>query len=155
MLLVLWARATLGGGFAPELSILLWLFAFGALIGIPRATWLPVLVAVPALAELWLDAVVWFTPHPHPLPTPVELTPALPLIGVTLLGASWDPLSRGLARLRAARPATLLWTLNALNVTDALLTTFVLRHDQAVEANPVIRLIGLPRRWSWSPSPAR
>ena len=40
--------------------------------------------------------------------------------------------------------AASLWVLNALNVTDALLTTIALRSGVAVEANPVVRLIGMP-----------
>ena len=40
--------------------------------------------------------------------------------------------------------ATALWILNALNVADALLTTIALRDGVAVEANPVVRAIGMP-----------
>ena len=36
------------------------------------------------------------------------------------------------------------WALNALNVADALLTTIALRAGVAVEANPVVRTIGMP-----------
>ena len=40
--------------------------------------------------------------------------------------------------------AALLWVLNALNLADALLTTVALRSGMAVEANPVVQLIGMP-----------
>lgn len=37
-----------------------------------------------------------------------------------------------------------MWALNALNIADALLTTIALRAGVAVEANPVVRTIGMP-----------
>ena len=37
-----------------------------------------------------------------------------------------------------------LWVLNALNVADAWLTTVALRNGVAVEANPMVRAIGMP-----------
>jgi hypothetical protein len=37
-----------------------------------------------------------------------------------------------------------LWALNALNVADAWLTTVALRSGVAFEANPVVRVIGMP-----------
>jgi hypothetical protein len=37
-----------------------------------------------------------------------------------------------------------LWALNALNLLDASLTTVALRAGVAVEANPVVRVIGMP-----------
>lgn len=40
--------------------------------------------------------------------------------------------------------AVALWALNALNLADASLTTVALRHGLAVEANPVVRFIGMP-----------
>jgi hypothetical protein len=40
--------------------------------------------------------------------------------------------------------ATALWVLNALNVADAWLTTVALERGIAIEANPVVRLIGMP-----------
>lgn len=40
--------------------------------------------------------------------------------------------------------AAWLWALNVLNVMDALLTTIALRSGVAVEANPVVRAIGMP-----------
>jgi hypothetical protein len=40
--------------------------------------------------------------------------------------------------------ATSLWVLNALNIADAWLTTFALREGVAIEANPVVRVIGMP-----------
>ena len=40
--------------------------------------------------------------------------------------------------------ATALWILNALNVADAWLTTVALQNGLAVEANPVVRAIGMP-----------
>lgn len=42
--------------------------------------------------------------------------------------------------------ATALWTLNALNVADAWLTTIALREGVAIEANPVVRVIGMPAK---------
>ena len=38
----------------------------------------------------------------------------------------------------------MLWVLYALNLADALLTTVALRSGVAVEANPVVRAIGMP-----------
>jgi hypothetical protein len=37
-----------------------------------------------------------------------------------------------------------LWLLSALNVADAWLTTIALQEGVAVEANPVVRAIGMP-----------
>ena len=37
-----------------------------------------------------------------------------------------------------------MWVLNALNVADAWLTTIALDNGLAVEANPVVRFIGMP-----------
>jgi Domain of unknown function (DUF5658) len=45
---------------------------------------------------------------------------------------------------RPAGRAWLLWALNALNLADALLTTVALRRGVAIEANPVVRAIGMP-----------
>ena len=38
----------------------------------------------------------------------------------------------------------MLWALNALNLADALLTSIALRDGVAIEANPVVRAIGMP-----------
>jgi hypothetical protein len=39
-----------------------------------------------------------------------------------------------------------LWILNALNVADAWLTTIAVQNGLAVEANPVVRVIGMPAK---------
>jgi len=46
----------------------------------------------------------------------------------------------------ADRPRRALLLLNALNVVDAVFTAFAVRTEGAVEANPFVRVIGLPAK---------
>ena len=67
----------------------------------------------------------------------------LPFVGVTALGVAPGPLARVLDRLRTT-PLSALVLLNVLNVADAVLTWMAVDAKQAVEANPFVRMLGLP-----------
>ena len=64
---------------------------------------------------------------------------------VLLLASAWRPVADVLRRLET-RQAGLLIAVNVLNIADALATEYGLRSGAVAEANPVIRLIGLPAK---------
>ena len=64
---------------------------------------------------------------------------------MTALGVAPGPLARVLGRLRTT-PLSTLVLLNVLNVADAVLTWIAVDANQAVEANPVVRMLGLPAK---------
>jgi hypothetical protein len=117
------------------------LFAFGLLLGTPRRALLWVAVAVPVLVQ-----IDWFSvAYPSSSPVAQTLFATLPFVGVTALGVAPGPLARVLGRLRAT-PLSTLALLNVLNVADAVLTWIAVDANQAVEANPVVRMVGLPAK---------
>src|SRR5204863_9595610 len=69
----------------------------------------------------------------------------LPFVGVTALGVAPGPVARAINRLRAT-PLSALVLLNVLNVADAVLTWLAIDSHQASEANPVVRMLGLPAK---------
>lgn len=75
----------------------------------------------------------------------VDVLGLLPFLGVFVLGGLWR---RGvlLARRIQESPAILVCSVNALNLLDAVLTRVVIRSGAAVEANPVLRTVGLPMK---------
>ena len=73
-----------------------------------------------------------------------DLVPALPEAAATVAGLCWRPLRAGIRRLQQHPPASVALAVNALNIADAVLTRFDLHHLHAIEANPVVRLIGWP-----------
>jgi hypothetical protein len=68
-----------------------------------------------------------------------------PAITVALLVGAWPLVTRWVRRAEE-RPWSLVVACNALNIADALLTSSALRAHEAVEANPVIHVIGLPAK---------
>ena len=68
-----------------------------------------------------------------------------PFVMLPVLAASWKPLAQGVERLRTS-PRQALLVLNTLNLADALFTSFALRAEGGIEANPFVRLIGLPAK---------
>jgi hypothetical protein len=60
-----------------------------------------------------------------------------------VIAASWRAMAALLETLER-RPLALLATVNVLNVADAVFTHIAVRDGDAVEANPVVRAIGLP-----------
>ena len=79
---------------------------------------------------------------PPLLPT---LLSVLPFVVVVGLGIAPGPAARALERLRES-PLSALILLNVLNVADAILTWAAIDTHQASEANPVVRMLGLPAK---------
>ncbi len=117
------------------------LFLFGALLGARRPSLLWTAAAVPLLIQ-----VDWFSliqpGSPPLLPT---LLSVLPFVVVVGLGIAPGPAARALERLRES-PLSALILLNVLNVADAILTWAAIDTHQASEANPVVRMLGLPAK---------
>jgi hypothetical protein len=117
------------------------LFLFGALLGTRRPALLWIAAAVPLLVEVdWYSLI--HTGSPPLLPT---LTSAVPFVFVVGLGVARGPAARALERLRES-PLSALILLNVLNVADAVLTWAAIDTKQASEANPVVRMVGLPAK---------
>ncbi len=140
---IAWVKATTGYGGSPLRSLapnLVPLLLFGLLAATLRLPWIAALVVFPVLLT---------TSWPAPLaatgvwPTLPEVRDALPYLVTPLIAASWVPLASLIDRM-ARRPVAMLTTVNVLNVTDAVLTDVGVRSGEAVEANPVVRLLGLP-----------
>lgn len=68
---------------------------------------------------------------------------ALPVVAIGVVATLWDPLAR-VGRRMEARPLGLLVIVNVLNVVDAILTAVAVNAGAASEANPVVRMLGLP-----------
>ena len=69
----------------------------------------------------------------------------MPFVLVVGLGLAPGPAARTLERLRES-PLSALILLNVLNVADAVLTWAAIDSKQASEANPVVRMLGLPAK---------
>jgi hypothetical protein len=124
-----------------QLPIMLPLFAFGLLLGTGRRSIAWAAVAVPVMVQLDWYSVTF--PGSSSMVHAVLFT--LPFVGVTVLGLAPGPAARALNRLRAA-PLSALVLLNVLNVADAVLTWLAIDSHQASEANPVVRMLGLPAK---------
>jgi hypothetical protein len=117
------------------------LFLFGALLGARRPTLLWTAAAVPLLIQVdWFSLI-----HPGSPPLLPTLLSAVPFVIVVGLGLAPRPAARALERLRES-PLSALILLNVLNVADAVLTWAALDTRQASEANPVVRMLGLPAK---------
>lgn len=68
-----------------------------------------------------------------------------PTVLAALIASMWEPLLRFLQR-GARKPLLLAAAVNLLNIVDALLTAAVVRAGGGTEANPVVRLLGLPAK---------
>ena len=120
------------------------LFVYGALLGTFELRWSWSLLLFPALLSTGWSAIplnsttVWqdFV---------FSLGSTLQFVAVPPMAAAWKPLSSVLQRLQKRPPAALL-AVNALNVADALFTQYGLHAEGAVEANPLVRAIGLPAK---------
>jgi hypothetical protein len=142
---IAWVLATTGYGglpmrrFAPDLVPLL---LFGVLVARwrPNSSW--ILVAFPILLSTYWPAGLaargaW--------PTGIEVKQAVPFLITPAIGAMWQPLA-SLFEMGTRRPRVTVAVLNALNVADAVLTHIAVGSGEAGEANPIVRLIGLPAK---------
>jgi len=123
----------------------------GLLIGAARRWWpsLHILLAGFVSGGFWF---LWYHilfPDPR-FPTSgmgwrYLLEVAGPLVAVGLVASAWQPLAWLLRRAKE-RPLSLVIAVNVLNVGDAVLTALAVSSGGALEANPVVRLAGLPAK---------
>ena len=117
------------------------LFLFGALLGTHRRALLWTAAAVPLLVQVdWFSLV-----HSGAPPLGPTLESSLPFLLAVGLGLAPGPAARTLERLRES-PLSALILLNVLNIADAVLTWAAIDAKQASEANPVVRMLGLPAK---------
>jgi hypothetical protein len=120
----------------------------GLVAGLPRPRWLwfHVLLAL-ALAQTFawlLDFVFWPEPtYPLRAALPYLLGDTWPIVAVGIIAASWQPLAWLIRRLQK-HPFRLLVAVNVLNIADAVLTLLAVKAGGAYEANPFVRIAGLP-----------
>ena len=124
-----------------QVPIMLPLFLFGLLLGTRRRDLAWAAVAVPVMVQLDWYSVAF--PGSSSVVHAVLFT--MPFVGVTALGIAPGPAARALDRLRRT-PLSALVLLNVLNVADAVLTWLAIDSHQASEANPVVRMLGLPAK---------
>lgn len=124
--------------------------ALGLVLGIARPwwPWLQILFATCISgAVAWIiGTILW----PDPSYTLLDVWPyilgrAWPMAAVALLASGWQPLAWTLRKMQD-RPLRLVVAVNVLNVVDAVSTAAAVRSGGAVEANPVVRLGGLPAK---------
>jgi hypothetical protein len=117
------------------------LFLFGALLGTRWPSLLWTAAAVPLLIQVdWFSLI-----HSASSPLLPTLLSPVPFVVVVGLGLAPGPAARALERLRES-PLSALILLNVLNVADAVLTWAAIDTNQAAEANPVVRMLGLPAK---------
>ena len=125
-----------------DVAQLVWFFWLGAIAG-RRGARLGAVVLVAPFA-LTADLIRLFLPVPFSLEG--LLTPAVPYLAATSAGLLWMPLARWLGALQVRSPRSLLKMVLLLNLADVLLTWMLIRITGAVEANPIVRVIGLPAK---------
>jgi hypothetical protein len=124
-----------------QVPVMVPLFLFGALVGARRPSLLWTAAAIPLLIQVnWYSLI-----HPGSAPSLTTLLSVAPFMVVVGLGIAPGPAARALERLREA-PLSALVLLNVLNVADAVLTWAAIDTKQASEANPVVRMLGLPAK---------
>ncbi len=124
--------------------------AMGIGLGTARPWWPWLHVLFAALVS---GAFVWFwlsLVFPDPGYSTIDYLPymaevAWPMVVVGLLASGWQPLAWLLRRLDE-QPFRLLVAVNLLNVVDAIMTAIAVGSGGALEANPVVRLAGLPAK---------
>jgi hypothetical protein len=75
-----------------------------------------------------------------------DIVPAWPYLLAVAAGLCWAPLVRLLGHLQRSPGLVLSVAVNLLNVADAVLTVHAVRHVGAVEANSIVKIIGLPAK---------
>jgi len=116
-------------------------FLFGLVLGTRRRRLLWAAIAVPVLFQVDAYSFIW----PSAQATASATLSVLPFVAMCAVGVAYRPMARAFERLRDA-PLAALVLLNVLNVADAVLTWIAVRSHQAVEANPVVRMLGLPAK---------
>lgn len=102
-------------------------------------------IALLAVLTVFLGSSVLYPLLQGQLPSwSADLVPALPEAVATLAGLCWRPLRAGIQRIPQYPPVSIALAVNALNIADIVLTRFDLHHLHAIEANPVVRLVGWP-----------
>lgn len=95
-----------------------------------------------SLAWLW-ETIIMPDPYfPFSDAWPYIVAGTWPMIAVGLLASGWQPLAWLLRRLQE-RPLRLVVAVNVLNVADAVMTAVAVRSGGALEANPLVRFVGL------------
>jgi hypothetical protein len=124
-----------------QLPAMVPLFLFGALLGARRPALLWTAVVIPLLVQgTWYSLLSPFSSEVIP-----SMLSAVPFVVVVGLGVAPGPVARTLERLQEA-PLSALILVNVLNVADAVLTWAAIDSRQASEANPVVRMVGLPAK---------
>jgi hypothetical protein len=144
-----WAIAVIEGYL--HLQELMAVATAGLLIGTARRWW-PwphiLLAASVSGAFWWLWYEILFPDPRFPtsgVPWPHLLEVTGPLVAVGLVASAWEPLAWLLRRAKE-RPMSLVIAVNVLNVGDAVLTALAVSSGGALEANPVVRVAGLPAK---------
>jgi hypothetical protein len=124
--------------------------AAGLLIGTARRwwPWLPILLAAfvtGALGWIWYPILFPDPSFPFSQAWPYVLEATWPTVAVGLVASGWQPLAWLLRRAQRG-PVTLVIAVNLLNVGDAVLTALAVNSGGALEANPVVRVAGLPAK---------
>jgi Domain of unknown function (DUF5658) len=123
---------------------------FGLVLGVTRPWWPWLHVVFAAFAfgffGLMLDLLLWPDPS-YGLgdALPYALGELWPIVAVGLIASAWQPLAWAIRKLQA-RPLRLVIAVNVLNVVDAVMTSLAVRSGGAFEANPIVRLVGLPAK---------
>jgi hypothetical protein len=143
-----WAIAVIDGYL--QVRELVIVAAAGLLIGTARRwwPWLHVLLALFATGALgWIWEPILFPDPSFPFSQawPTVLEGTWPLVAVGLVASAWQPLAWLLRRAKQ-RPLSLVLAVNVLNVGDAVLTALAVGSGGALEANPVVRVGGLPAK---------
>jgi hypothetical protein len=143
-------------GFGPDLSLTVCVAILGFGLGARRPWWpwahLLFVAAVGGMLSevLYPLAVDWLSASPGDAGSVTAnaayaAVEGMPLAMIVLLASAHEPLGRLLARLEAT-PLILLIAVNVLNLADAVLTAVAVHAGDAVELNPLIRIVGLPAK---------
>jgi hypothetical protein len=131
------------GASRSDLPVVIALFTIAAACGLSRSVELGGYLILTAL----LGSSVLIPLLQGQLPSwSADLVPALPEATAVAAGLVWRPMNRLLHRFQLGKPLLLAGAANALNLLDIALTRLDIHRFGAVEANPVVRLLGWPTK---------